>query len=521
MRIQYAILIFIFLAVISLPYLFAWQGAGPDHVFGGFLINPLDGNSYLAKMYQGWRGDWQFTLPYTADVGQGAYLFLFYIFLGHIARWTGLSLILVFHLARMLSAIILCLALLRFLKSLNLPEGWRRWTFALALFGSGLGWLAVPFGAFTSDLWVAETYPFLSSYANAHFTIGLAMIVWLLTLSGAAESPRSGLISIFLALALSIIAPFGVLIVCVVLGGMLIEHFVSKRQPDADWLTLLRSLPLEGKRLLWVVIGGAPFLLYDLYVVWKDPVLAGWNAQNLTPSPPLWDLIVSLSPVLLVGCIGAAAAWKRKSQNDRMLSIWLASGLLLMYVPFGLQRRMMMGLYIPLACLAGLGMAWLALSRQKLARLLAVLMLVFPLPTNLLVLLAAQHGVQTRDPALYLSRGEAQALEWIAQNTPEQALILASPEMGLFIPAYTGRRVIYGHPFETVKASFEQDWVLGIYRNASTLDGVTSSKYYLVDRGMEYVFWGPRESELGEKLLLDNLNPVYFSQGVAIYQVRP
>ena len=39
-------------------------------------------------------------------------------------------------------------------------------------------------------------------------------------------------------------------------------------------------------------------------------------------------------------------------------------------------------------------------------------------------------------------------------------LILSSPEMGLFIPAQTGRRVLYGHPFETVNADAEKDLVL-------------------------------------------------------------
>ena len=84
------------------------------------------------------------------------------------------------------------------------------------------------------------------------------------------------------------------------------------------------------------------------------------------------------------------------------------------------------------------------------ARLLAAVVLLLSLPTNLLILLAARHGVVTRDPQIYLSRDEAQALDWLEANTPETALVLASPDMGMFIPAHTGRRVIYGHPFETV-----------------------------------------------------------------------
>src|SRR5690606_21497761 len=46
--------------------------------------------------------------------------------------------------------------------------------------GSGLGWLAVPFGAFTSDLWVAEAFPFLAVLANAHFAPAMALMLGLL-----------------------------------------------------------------------------------------------------------------------------------------------------------------------------------------------------------------------------------------------------------------------------------------------------------------------------------------------------
>ena len=109
------------LLLISLPYLTAWAAAGPEHTFGGILANPLDGNTYLAKMYEGWRGDWRFTLPYTANPGQGAYIFSFYLFSGHLAKILGLPLILTFHLARLLAAALLLFILWQFLQNL-LPE---------------------------------------------------------------------------------------------------------------------------------------------------------------------------------------------------------------------------------------------------------------------------------------------------------------------------------------------------------------------------------------------------------------
>ena len=100
-----------FIALISLPYLWAYQNSGSAHWFGGFLLNPIDGNSYLAKIYQGWGGDWRFQLLYTAEPSEGGHLFLFYLALGHIARISGGSTQLIFHLARIVSAFALVVSL--------------------------------------------------------------------------------------------------------------------------------------------------------------------------------------------------------------------------------------------------------------------------------------------------------------------------------------------------------------------------------------------------------------------------
>ncbi len=157
------------LLFVTLPYGYAALAAGQGYTFGGFLFNPLDGNSYLAKMMQGWLGSWTFTLPYTATPGKGTFLFLFYLLLGHLSRWLGLPLVWTFHLARVLAAGGLLLVLDQFLgRALQFsPE--QRWKALLlsALGSEWVGWWSCR--AFTADFWVAEAYPFLSAFANPHF----------------------------------------------------------------------------------------------------------------------------------------------------------------------------------------------------------------------------------------------------------------------------------------------------------------------------------------------------------------
>ena len=43
----------IILAVSCMPYVVGYLATPPDRVFGGFLLDELDSNAYLAKMQQG------------------------------------------------------------------------------------------------------------------------------------------------------------------------------------------------------------------------------------------------------------------------------------------------------------------------------------------------------------------------------------------------------------------------------------------------------------------------------------
>ncbi|MEW5872609.1 MAG: hypothetical protein AB1894_25335 [Chloroflexota bacterium] len=533
MRSRIFVISMFLLVLIIVPYGYALQVGGTDFAFGGFLINPLDGNSYLAKMYQGWLGEWRMRLPYTADPGAGAYFFTFHLFLGHLARLTGLPLILVYHLTRLVGTVFLLLALYRFLIVQGVPSPWGIWAFVLAVFGSGLGWLAVPFQMFTSDLWVAEAYPFLSAYANAHFPLSLALLLFLLMLpEGRGHiGDASDWTAVVLALLLASMSPFGVVLVLVILGGLIAwelwprlftrQWIASRpRQAQADERARRAEVGRLSKllrRFVAVLVGGGPWLLYDYWVTRVDPVFASWNAQNITPAPPAWDLLLSFSPALLLALPGAWFLLKNRQMAGRSWLVWVVSSLVMLALPLGLQRRFLMGLFVPLAGLAGFGLAraaeFLGLSR---ARLLASAVLILSLPTNLFVLLAAVHGAQTHDPLLYLSRDEARALEWIAANTPLDARILAAPELALFIPAHTGRRVIYGHPFETVRAQVEEQAVIQFFSGQNRQQAID----FLQGRGVGYILYGRRERALGSLPDLDGIiTPLQNFGQLQIYQV--
>jgi len=491
------------LALTVLPYCIAALTAGQDFVFGGFLFNPLDGNSYLAKMRQGWEGSWQFHLPFSVEQGEGSYLFLFYLFLGHAARFTGIPLPWMFHLSRVAATILLCFSLSRFIAQAVQEPSRRIWVLILAVFGGGLGWLAFPFGGFTSDFWVAEAYPFLSAYANPHFPLSLAILCWLFSLPDGSLPWRWLIASVFASTLLAIISPFGILLA---VGIMIIRWIWHPRRDFANgWV------PLAA-----VVLGGIPPLAYQYITILNDPLLRAWNNQNLTPTPPLWDLVVAFSPALVLAVPGAWQAFRRRSILDRTVIAWAGAGLVLMLLPFGLQRRMMAGIFIPLSILAVEGIEVISRCSASRFRRIALVTTLFSVPTMLLVLAAGIFGGVSHDLSLGITPAEKQAFQWIQKNTPTESVILASPTLGGFIPGWTGRRVVYGHPFETIMADEKKGQVEAFFRSNGSVEAFAQPGLNTV----EFILWGPREKAYGNSKGLSGYPQVFSSGDVQIYALE-
>jgi hypothetical protein len=498
-------IIFIFLLAITIPYLYASNNSDASRVFGGFLLNPIDGNSYLAKMREGYQGQWLFTLPYTKDPGEGAALNLYYLFLGHVSRATGWSLIFTFHLARVIGALLLALALFHFLRRIFPEYQYRLVSFTLILFGSGLGWIAVGFGQFTSDFWVAEAYLFLASFANAHFPIGLALQIWLMTPSADSQQIpwQQGLLTFLAALILSVIYPFG-WIVAVTIGLAWVVWSFWKRENNKAELT----------NWAWMLAGGVPYVLYSFWIVNIHPVLSKWNAQNLTPAPNLLDLMISFSPALILALVSIWLLLSRRevtSNGIQRLATWFIVGLLIVYLPFSLQRRLISGFYIPIAALAIFYVQ--TIRTIPLKKILVPILIIFSLPTNLLIIAGEIKAINDKDSAVFVYRDELAAFFWLEQNAAPDALVLASPDTGLLIPAYSSARVLYGHPFETVDADKRQSQVESFFSGELSL---VEQANLLVTEGVDYVFYGPREMEIGPLPALEGWRIVFAQREVQI-----
>jgi len=480
-------------------------------VFGGFLLNPLDGFSYLAKMRQGAEGAWLFHLPYASDPGPGAFLFIYYLMLGHVASLLHLPLPWMFHLARAVGALVLYVAAAAFLERFTVDGAGRRWAWLMVLMGSGWGWMGIPFGGLALDLWVPEAIPALATYASAHFPLSMAFLCMAALCIFPGGHGRWRLVaSAAFGLALALLQPFAVATVLVVASLWIASEIAaSRRGPDDSPWRRGSILALAA-----FLVGAAPVLLYDVGAVLSHPALADWNRQNLTPSPGLWETALAFLPLLAMAAVAVLKREMWTSRAFRFVAVWGVLNLILLYAPFGLQRRLVLGVFFPLAALAAYGVTYFTRRRRWIPA--AALLLTFP--SHLVVLGAGLSAALTQNTVLVMTEDERTTYGWMAEHLPGGALVLAGETSGNRIPAFADLRVVYGHPFETPSAAAQRAWVRAAFAWPGDSAGLIAA---LRARGVGYVYVGPEERELGQLEWLSLLEPRFEAGDVAVYAVPP
>lgn len=487
------------LVLASLPYLVGALAAGPDRVFSGLQVNPLDGLSYLAKMQIGYHGDWLFSLRYTSEVGSGSFVYTYLIALGQLARVLGWPLIGIYHAARVLGGFALLWAIYALIARVIHPIAQRRQAWWLVALSSGLGWLAWLLGRETTSDWmIPESNTFYSLAANAHFALAMALMIVLAcgVLEAERFTPRRGLILGVVSLWLAVIQPFASIALFMILGVTLMLMWRRDRQwPRAQFVTAF----VAGLVTL-------PLVIYLYAATQIDAVMSGWSTQNQTPSPPVLDYLLGYGLLIVLAIPAARSAWRRRSNWDLLMLVWIVVTVPLLYGPFPLQRRWSLGLHIPIGLLAASGLNLIA--RSSLARRLIV---AATLPTSIMIVVVLSAGALAHSPSIYLSTDEAAAMAWLHDHAPFEAVVLAAPETGAFVPAFAGQRVVYGHPYETVEADRKKRQVTDFFagQDAAALDAAN------------YVLIGPRERALGTlDVAVLPLSEVFRSGDVVVYAVK-
>jgi len=522
------------LSLTSLPYLLGSYLSSPDMHFGGFVIAVDDGNSYIANMGQGARGEWFFHLPYTPEDHDGAIVYIFYLLLGKVARLSGLSLVSVYHLARLIFDLFLLWMIYVFISYFVPFVALRRISFLLVCFSSGLGWLLITLGLSSDipiDFLLPEAFTFLILYAFPHLALARILMLGTFILTLTAFKRGQFLWAILAGVACSLvglIVPFYVGVAYVVLGSYLLALLWKRRQ--IPW----RELGLTAI----VVCVSVPILIYNGYVFWTNPIFRVWAEQNLILSPHPLHYVSGYAIVALLAIGGIGYVLRRSESQGLFLVSWVLVVPPLLYIPFNLQRRLIEGFQIPLCILASLGLARYVLpvvtcsgltksltrfrryTRPKLRRFVTTAIILLTIPSNLLLIATSLIQVGRLSPPIFHEGMELEAMDWLAAHTQPSDIVLSSFQVGNYIPARAGNRVFLGHGSETIHAE-EKENIVRQFLQAQISDAYR--KEILRRYNIAYLFYGPAERALGDfqPATRPYLEEAFTNDRYTVYKVNP
>lgn len=497
-----------------------------DIQFMGAIHDHVDAASQIARMEQGANGQFLLDFLYSSQEQDTALVHPFYALLGQLVYFSQLSSMIMFHIMRIFISLFMFLMIYHLGANIWVKVRTRRIFFSLASIGTGFGWLIILFFpemvATLPDLTLPQAFPLHASAANIHYPLAIACVALIASVivtilrpgnDSKPSAENKGGIVFFTSLLLALVYP----------DALIPLGIAYALNVLANWYIQRSASPREWYWGLWILVPALPVITYDLLIVSTNPFVSSWLSQRGNNVPPLWAIIVSLGLPLLIAIPSLIRAVRRfEPDGDRFMLFWLIAMIITMYLPIQLNQYLLLGLMIPVAYFATRAIEDFWFKYIRRIHRPRVYIAVFPF-------LVLSHIVWMFLPVFPLIQGwnnfspfvleqeYGNTLIWLDQNVETDSIILASPSASLWIPAWTGQQVVYGHPYETFNADETRAEVLNWYQEN---DSEAEKCLALIDKyQISYVIYGVREHLIGSGACLANLTLVETetSTGLLIY----
>ena len=507
-------------ALSCVPYIIGYALVPAGFSFIGTTFNTDDALVYLSWMRQAADGHFFIRNLFTTEPQVGHGFNIFFLFLGTFARVTHLPLIAVFHLARILSAIGLLLAVYG-VSGVWLKETWSR-RVALLIVGlsSGLGWLfgAPPTAQQPVDNWQPEAFTFLSIYLSPLFVF--PTLLMLAALHFMLQFARTG------RWKHAVSAGVVLLVLANIHGYDLITIGIAWALYSAYQLVRKRGARPVVVGLTAALIA-SPAVIHQVLFYRGETIFRERVATATLSVSPVWYLLGYglLLPLALYGI------WRaRRERNDvSLLVCWAAAGFVAAYLPIAFQRKLIMGTHIPLALLASLGVVSLVghlRARQRAA--LAGFAILLMVPSNLCFMARdiarlSRNESNTTAHVPFLAQEELAALSYLRTETKPDDVILAPCGFAVLVPGYSDRQVYYGHWGETV--GFREKLLQAMAVYAPSTDD-QARRDLLMSTGITYVIGYHIPDGVTTRVIdfdrtpVPYLSPAYSNDALTVFRVN-
>jgi len=487
------------MALTTLPYLVGFASQNDAWRFGGFLVGVEDGNSYLAKMGQGARGAWLFTLPYSSEPQRGVLIYEFYLLLGKLAGPDHTAQVVVYHLARIVFGFALLLVSYLFLSEFLPRVQQRRLALVLVALGGGLGWLLILlrldnlFNSLPVDFYSPEAYTFLTLYTSPHLAAARCLLLLGLLAYLRGQGAWGGLA----LLGLGFIQPLYTLVAWVIMLADGVWLMAYRLSPIAYRLSRIayRASPVTQyaiRNTLFAILLSSPPVLYTVYLFVADPLMKQWGAQNVLPSPHPVHYLFGYGVLLAPALFGWRVLARRRPALARFVGGWALAVPWLIYAPLSTQRRMIEGFQLPLVVLAVLGLT-VVLRRSR--RWLLPLIFALALPTSAMLVVGGLGAAQYLAEPVFHPADQLAAFGWLSSHAQPGQVVLSSFKTGNALPAYTPLVAYIGHGPETIFLAAKEPRVGAFYQSAAH---DADRRALLTEGRIAFVVFGPHERALGD-----------------------
>ncbi len=512
-----------------LPYLAGNSLAPAGTRFMWFIGNNLDQNSYMAWIKQGAEGRILFEDKFTTEPQSGLFFFPFFLILGLISRLTGAAPLFVYHGARVLLAFVLLLSAWNFSGRFIKDQNQRLFFLIILSVSSGFGWLfqdkvslnpeTNPFTLTAADMWITETITFTTMLTKPLFTVSVISMLGIFSgMLNAFESGKTkyavfaGAAGLFLALT----HPYDMVTVYGVLALLCIFMYFG----PGGKKTLPRTLLLFSLFFFLTI----PAMLYEYLFFTLDPVFKEWGKANLTVSPNPYSYVIGFGLAGLAAIYYSVKKGFKPEPEERLLFAWALAFIMLTYFPFKFQRRLVLGVHIPLCLLAVKALYSHALPALKKAipalkkQIILAAFVILAVPTNIIFIIDDLKDTAAFPENYNIREADYQALRWIDNNIPEGHTFISSFLMGVYLPSETGSKVYAGHYDQTIDWERKRKEIRVFYSGRVP---VKERLEFLRANGIEYVLLGTWEKLLGKPEFPDEYFEKVFDNGdTAVFRVK-
>ena len=472
-----ALIAFGVLAASCAPFVWAeiaeQQTRFPEKFFTGSLKTYIDdAASYWSWMRQAKEGRFFFTDLYTSEEHPRNYVNVFFWALGRGAALTGMEAPAFYNLSRViLGGVLLGLLYLLCHRMFDRPME-RVVCFFFLVLSSGWEGVAAMSGIHVSSpiWWTPEMNTFYSLLLFPHFVGGfIAMLLVVLPMVAAWSPARSSsrrelLLALGAGISLFVLTFFHPYDAVTMLGAVwtapVLFGLQERRWPWREWrLSLVATL-------VWF-----PAFLYNLFIFLANPAMRAWDLQNIMVTPEPRRLAIALGVSGLLALL-ALTRFRSLPRRHLVMAAWLLSTLIIIHLPVRFQRRMIGGIQFPVAVLATAAIAatvapkleGFSRTSRRLPRgwaVIAAAMVLAPVQVAMpyYTLRNEWYDLRRARYPSWLRTEEIAALRFLSQQGPPESTVLASYELGMFVPPFAGHRSFLGHYALTIDAEQKAELV--------------------------------------------------------------